>query len=84
METEKHPKVEDTDQQSYPYEHIPIGGRVCFAIATTLFYDCGSVVRGDYGTRVESIHVGIWIKWDDIKTASYQVYRRQLHYPVLK
>jgi len=50
------PKIRDDDQQRKPYEQIPIGGKVCFAIPTTIFYDCGSIERGDYGKRVESQH----------------------------
>jgi len=76
-------EVRDTDQQRRPYEHIPIGGRVCFCIDTTFFFDCGSIVKGDYGKRVESLFPGIWIEWDSIPKMSYQIYRRQLHYPVL-
>jgi hypothetical protein len=74
--------MSDTDPQRKPYERIPIGGRVCFAIATTVFYDCGSIERGDYGKRVNSIHPGIYIQWDNIPGVSYLVRRRQLHYPI--
>lgn len=78
--------IENSDQQRFPYEHIPIGGRVCFTIPSTVFYDSGSVVKGDLGTRVESKYgfPGIWITWDDIPGMRYQVVRRQLRYPIIE
>lgn len=76
--------INDYDSQSRPFEHIPIGADVCFAIDTIIFTDSGCITKGDYGIRVESQYPGIHIIFNDIKNKKILIRRRQLHYPVLK
>lgn len=77
---ERNPK--DNEQQYRPYEHIPIGGRVCF-VGDSHFIPGGCVLKGYYGTRVQRNEAGVYIAWDYLPGAIVHHYRRVLRYPVL-